>query len=199
MKIKTILILLISLNLSTTVFCQNYKKDIEVLFMEYLNSIINRDFEKSTHYISDDFYKIISREQTVQLMEKTFNNPGLEFHIKEPKIIEVKDSELIEHKFYSLLTYSNILYIRFLYTGEKEETTNEHRSRINLTKSSLEQTFCSKNVNYDDKTDFFEIYTEKQVYAISKNGETDWKFIVLDKKQKDILEKLLPKQLTEKI
>jgi len=85
------------------------------------------------------------------------------------------------------------------FRGEKGETAVEHKSRINLTELSLDNTFGADNVKYNEKTDFFEVYSEKQVYAISENGETGWKFVVLEKNQKPILEKILPKQLTEKI
>ena len=197
MKIKTVVLTILLLSVFSTTFSQNNKKEIELQFTEYLNSIVNREFEKSMNYITDDFFKIIPKAQMISLMEKVFNNPDMEFEIKSPKIIRIEDSELIEQKYYSLLTYSNLLNMKFL--GEKEETAAEHKSRINLTELSLDNTFGADNVKYNEKTDFFEVYSEKQVYAISENGETGWKFVVLEKNQKPILEKILPKQLTEKI
>ena len=85
------------------------------------------------------------------------------------------------------------------FNSEGEETEDENRIRINLTKLSLEQTFGSDNVKYNEETEIFEIQSQKNVYGISKNGETDWKFLVIEKNQKAILDKLLPKELAEKI
>ena len=68
-----------------------------------------------------------------------------------------------------------------------------------MTQLSFEKNFGSENVKYNKETDFFEILVEKQVYTISQDGKTDWKFLVIEKKQKVLLEKLLPKELVDKI
>jgi hypothetical protein len=199
MNIKTKLLGLFLTFITSTGICQDNKKEIEQTFQNYLTAIINQDFDKSMNFISEDFFKIIPKEQLILLMEKTFNNPEIEFELKDPKIIEIKDSELIENKYYSLLTYSNKMNMKFNRNNENQETEEDYKLRMSLTKVSLEQNFGQKNVNYNDSSNFFEIYVEKQVYAISTNGQTDWKFIVLEKKQKPILERVLPKQLTDRI
>ena len=130
-------------------------------------------------------------------MEQTFNNPTMEIEIKNPKILTINDSEIIENKYYSQLTYSN--QMNFKMNSEEEETDDEKKMRINLTKLSFEQSFGAENVKYNEKTDFFEIYSEKDVFGISINGKTNWKFLVLDKDSKIILDKILPKVLAEKI
>jgi len=136
MRIIKKTLVIVFLQVSTTAFCQDNKKEIELKFNEYLNSMINKDFEKSMNYISDDFFKIVPKSQMILLLEKTFNNPDLEFKLREPKIIEIKDIELIDNKYYSLLKYSNKMDMKFL-IKEKKEIEDEHKLRINLTKLSL--------------------------------------------------------------
>lgn len=194
--LKTLLIVLFLVT-STTENTQDYKENIKSEFMEYLNSIVNMEFEKSMEYITPEFFEIIPKSQMLKLMEQTFNNPEMEFEIKNPEILKVNDSEKIENKFYSLLSYSNQMNIKF--TSEEEETEDEKKMRINLTKLSLEKTFGSENVKYNTDSDFFEIQSKKDVYAISLDGKTNWKFLVIEKNQKVILDKLLPKVLSEKI
>ncbi len=176
---------------------QDYKKEIESEFMEYLNSLVNMEFEKSVEYITPEIFEIIPKSQMIKMMEMTFNNPSIEFELKNPEIIKIENAQKLEDKFYALLTYTNQMNMKLL--AEGEETEDEKKMRINLSKLSLEQTFGVENVKYDEETDFFEIQAQKDVYGISKNGLTDWKFIVIEKKQKIILEKILPKALYEKL
>ncbi|SDG84702.1 hypothetical protein SAMN04488062_102349 [Flavobacterium omnivorum] len=197
MKIKQIVFSFLFLIISSTGNAQDYKKTIEIEFTEYLNSIVNKNFAKSMNYVIPEFFEIIPKSQMIKLMEQTFNNPSMEFELKNPKILSIDDAQKIEEKFYSLLSYSNQMNMKIL--NEGEETEDEKKMRIGLTQLSFEQNFGSENVKYNKETDFFEILVEKQVYTISKDGETDWKFLVIEKKQKVLLEKLLPKELVDKI
>jgi hypothetical protein len=149
------------------------------------------------NYVIPEFFEIIPKSQMIKLMEQTFNNPSMEFELKNPKILSINDAQKIEEKFYSLLSYSNQMNMKIL--NEGEETEDEKKMRIGLTQLSFEKNFGSENVKYNEETDFFEILVEKQVYTISKDGIKDWKFLVIEKKQKVLLEKLLPKELVDKI
>ena len=197
MKIKQIIFSVLFLIISSTGNAQDYKKTIEIEFTEYLNSIVNKNFAKSMDYVIPEFFEIIPKSQMIKVMEQTFNNPSMEFELKNPKIISINDAQKIAEKFYSLLSYSNQMNMKIL--NEGEETEDEKKMRIGLTQLSFEKNFGSQNVKYNKETDFFEILVEKQVYSISKDGKKDWKFLVIEKKQKVLLEKLLPKELVEKI
>ena len=197
MKLRRNLFTILFLTISTIGIAQNYKNELKKEFNDYLSTIVNMEFEKSMEYIVPEFFEIIPKSQMIKVMKMTFNNPDMEFEIKNPKILKVNDKKEIEQKYYSLLTYSNQMNMKI--KGEEEETKDEKKTRINLTKLSLESTFGSENVVYNEKTDFFEIQSQKDVYGISESGEKNWKFLVIEKKQKMILEKLLPKELSEKI
>ena len=176
---------------------QDYKQNIEVEFTEYLNSIVNMEFEKSMEFITPEFFELVPKSQMIQLMEQTFNNPTMDFEIKNPKILAINDFQKIEGKYYSLLTYSNQLDIKM--RSEEKETVEERKLRLNLINAAFGKTFGLENVIYNDEAEVFEIQSQKDVYAISINGETEWKFLVIEKNQKMILEKILPKELSEKI
>jgi hypothetical protein len=193
MNIKRTLLTILFLTICTIGIAQDYKENIKSELTEYLNALVNKEFEKSFEYIAPEFFEIVPKSQMIKLMEQTFNNPTMEIEIKNPKILTINDSEIIENKYYSQLTYSN--QMNFKMNSEEEETDDEKKMRINLTKLSFEQSFGAENVKYNEKTDFFEIYSEKDVFGISINGKTNWKFLVLDKDSKIILDKILPKVL----
>lgn len=82
-----------------------------------------------------------------------------------------------------------------------EESEDEEQNELTkkITKLQLEKTFGSGNVRYNEKTKFYEIHSIKKAFGISENGTSGWKFLVVEPEQKLILEKLLPKELTENL
>lgn len=169
------------------------KNAIRTDFMSYLQSIIDKDFQKSTDYISPEIFEIIPRQSMINIMDRTFNNPDMEFVLKEPKILEIGKIVKAEDKFYSKCKYSNLMDMKM--NSEEDETEMAKEVTINLLKLSFEQGFGEGNVNYNSETGFFEIYSEKIVYAISTNGKSDWKFLVRDDDQELILKKLIPEKI----
>lgn len=173
--------------------CQDYKTEIRSDFTAYLDALTKKQFEKSTAYLVPGLFEIIPKAQMIKAMEQAFNNPDMEFELKDSRILSVNDSKLIQQKYYAMMTYSNMMNMRF--KAEKGETVQDKKDRIEMLRESMAQTFGEKNVTYNSATDYFEIYSEKEVYAISDNGKTEWKFLVLEKNQKALLEKLLPAEL----
>lgn len=193
MNIKKQLVTILFIAISTIAIAQDTKNEIQVDFTNYLNSIVNMELEKSLNYMPDEFFEIIPKVKMLEAMKQAFDNPSMEIEIKNPIILKIDDAQKIENKYYSLLTYSSQMNMKI--NGEGQETEEDKSMRISLTKTAFQETFGSENVVYDEKSGFFEIQSEKDVYGISHDGKTGWKFLVLEKNQKMILEKLLPAQL----
>jgi|TARA_B110000285_G_C14990061_1_gene545852 hypothetical protein len=166
---------------------------IENDFNQYLESIVNKEFEKSMEYVYPEFFDILTKEQMIKEMEQVSDNEEMEVEFENPEILNIGKSFEVEEQFYSKLKYSNMMNIKIF--GEEEEIEEDKKARISSAKGLFEQIFGSKNVGYNSKTDFFEIYVEKEVIAKSKNGKSDWKFLVIEERQKLILEKFVPKKV----
>ena len=164
-------------------------------FSSYLNLIKDGEFDKAMDYLIPEFFEIVPRDQMIQVLEETFNSPELEFELKDPKILNVGAAKKVEDKFYSKLKYSNRMDIKF--KREEGETKEDKEFTNNILKISFEETFGAENVTYNSETGFFEIYEEKSAISISNNGINDWKFLVLEKEQNAILEKLVPQEIIE--
>lgn len=190
-------------------YAQDYKSEIKKEFGDYLDLILAQDFEKSMEYVIDDVFEIVAKEDMISLMESTFNTPGLELSMEQAKIISVGDKELVEEKFYTLLSYSNIMKMKFLEEAEEENNEEDNRTEEELAKDekiknalvrvSLAKTFGDENVKFNEDSKVYEIFVIKQAYAISENGNENWKFIVAEKNQKAFLELILPKAIVDKI
>lgn len=196
MHLKKIITLALLLS-GTWLFAQDVKQEIAKEFTAYQDAIAAGAFEEAMEYIAPDFFSIYPREDIVTLMEQSFSNSSITFEIKDLKIENIADSEAIDGKHYALLDYSNVLHMKFY--QEENESEEKKKSRIAMTRLSLEQTFGSNNVSYNPTTDFFGVRAAKSVYAISENGKTDWKFLVLEKEQEEILRRLLPHELVNRM
>ncbi len=187
---KKNLITILYLIIWTSGIAQDYKKDIESELFDYFKSIESMDFEKACEYMPPELFEIIPKSQLIKTMEQTFNNPSFEFEFKDLKILDINDSHKVENKYYALLSYSH--QMNFKIKGVENEMI------INSAKLSFAQSFGAGNVKYNKEEGFFEILSRKDAYGISNNGESDWKFLLIENKQDVILDKILPKELTEK-
>ncbi|TKC03574.1 hypothetical protein [Pedobacter cryotolerans] len=177
---------------------ENYKENLNKDFIEYNDLILKQEFEKAMNFMLPKFFEIIPKNQMVLLMKQVYNNPDLEFKADKPKDIEYGKLKKIEENYYSKITYSYDIKMKF---NNAEESEDEDRRKLNenLIKLALEKTFGSGNLKFNEKTKFYEIHSIKNAFGISENGTSDWKFVVVEPKQKFILEKILPKELTEKL
>ena len=197
MNILRNLLFITAFFVTLSAYSQDYKKAINDEFTTYITHLVNMEFEESMEFIRQSLFDIIPKDQMLMVIKQAFNNPDIEIQLRDPKILKIKDAEKIDDKFYALLTYSNIMKMRYL--SKKDETEEQTQFREEITQQSLEKMFGKKNVSLNKTTGFFEIYVKKDVYAISQNGQNEWKFLAIEENQKTLLEKLLPKKLTKKI
>ena len=193
---KTLLTLLFVVELFGA-YCQDYKEKIEQQFLEYTNFLIKKDFTKSVEYINDDFFKILPKSQMIILIEKTYNNPDLDFKIENPKVLRIDSIKRIGDQNYVKLQYSNILNMKFKESTSDTSDVDERELKKNLIIISLEKQFGTGNVKHNQLTGYYEIYSVKNVIANSKDTNS-WKFVTVEEKQKIILENFIPKELLEK-
>lgn len=172
---------------STVLFAQPYKDSIKVQFSRYTDLIVNKEFSRSAEYINPEFFKIVPKAQLIAIMEKTFDNPELDFKVENPVILSIGDNNRIEGNNFVKLQYSNFLSMHFKQNNEVKQDTA-------LTKKALEAQFGQDNVTYDSTTDTYKIFVIKNVIANSTNMRK-WTFVVVEEKQKQILEKFIPKEL----
>ncbi len=177
---------------------ETYKENLNKNFIEYNDLFLKQDFEKSMDYMLPDLFEIIPKNQMILLMKQAYNNPDLELKIDKPKEIVYGEPKEIEGKYYSEITYSYDIKMKFNNIKESEDEEQKKLTR-NLKKLQLEKKFGSENVKFNEETEFYEIKSVKNALGISENRKSDWKFVIVKRKQKFILEKFLPKELTDKL
>jgi hypothetical protein len=189
---------LIIFTLSLSIFSQNGKTNLKKTFETYIELSINQDFEQSLEYVVEDFFELFPKSQMILLMKQMYNNPSVEFKLENPNILDISNIEKIKDKFYSILTYSNLMKMK-IKPQKEDETEDEKKMRLNLIKASLYKKFGTDKVNYNNSTEYFEIKVIKKVCSVSKDGISNWKFVTIDNDKKYLLKKFIPEQIFERI
>lgn len=177
---------------------QTAKENLRYTFDTYINLTMAQEFDKSFDYIIQDLFEIIPRAQMVALMKQIYNNPKMEIHLENPKILSLGAIEKFKGKWYAILTYSNIMRIK-VNPEDTDESAEDKAVRMGLLKVSFNKKFGTKNVKYNEETGFFEINVVKSVCCASEDGKSDWKFLTLDKAQQKLTKSFLPAEIFEKL
>ena len=187
---KNIFLLLFIL-FSALFFGQNFKTDVENQFRDYNSLISNKDFKKAMDlYANEDFFKIVPKEQLIEMMEMVMNAPEMEFKMYPPENIIIDEKNVVNEngKKYLKLIYNQRLDMKFKDSKVKPEDLL----------SALQGQFGYNQVRYNEKTDFFEINTIKSTVANSSDFK-NWKFTVIEKKQIPILKQFIPEKFLKEL
>ncbi len=177
-------VLLLTSFSSLDLSAQAYKDSIETQFLRYTDLLIKKDYAKSADYLNPGFFKVVPKAQLISIMEKSLNDPAADFKIESPKVISIGNSRIIAKQSYVKMKYSNYLSMHFK-GGD---------SNVELANQSLQGTFGKENVTYDSATKSFRVFVVKDVIANSQDNK-NWTFVVVEEKQKPVLEKFIPKEL----
>ncbi len=195
MKYTSLILILIFPSLAGA---QSYQEAIEKDFTVYVDHIIAKEFDQAMEYTYEKFFELVPRDKMVQMMEATFNSPEIEYELSRAQVTSVEEPVRIGPEYFALMKYLSIIRMKFL-TGEGEETQEEFEQRMTMTRLSLEELFGKENVSYEAETGFWKLYAEKTVCAVSKDGATDWHFVVMEKEQLPFLKNILPSQVLEQL
>lgn len=183
-RISTVLL---SILLAGPVLGQSYKDSLQAQFMRYTNLLVTKQFGASADFINPNFFKLVPKAQLITLIEKTYNNPAIQFSIENPQVISVGDIQEFGGERYVKLQYSNIMKMHFNAAEGKVQDTA-------ATKAALMKQFGQSHVTYHASTDIYEIFVTKNVIANSRDNQ-HWTFVVVEERQKSLLEKFIPKEL----
>jgi len=195
---KTSLVTLLLIFSAYIGLAQGYKEGIKKRFGEFYTLIAAGKTEQSMEYIPDAFFTIIPKEQMVSMMKSVMNNKDLDYRILDYSITEVKDSTMINNNCYSILKYTSNMTMKFK-NIDTIRAAGKRKETLNLLKISLGNSFGVDNVKLDEPTGTFSITSHKKSCAVLQNGQSEWKFINIEARQRVILEKIIPKEIIESL
>lgn len=182
-----LILFILTICIAQQISAQAYKDSIRNQFKYYNELLRNKEFSKSMDYLNTAIYKVAPKEDLLQMIEQTFNNPDVDIKLSEPTVKNVGDTKVINNITYSVFEYTGDMSMRFKAEEMKNDTTG-------ATKSLLATQFGEQNVTYDRASGFYNIKVVKKVVANSDDLKK-WTFLVIEESQKEMLGTLIPKEL----
>ncbi len=186
LTMKRLIVLSFSLSFCTTLSAQTYKDSVSQQFLRYTDLLIKKDFVKSMDYINPKFFELVPKTQMLSFIEATYNDPTFDFKIEKTTIESIEDSKTISGNEFVKFKYSNYLSIRFEANDETADTA--------LARTLLGAIFKQENVTYNVPKQTYTVFVIKNVVATSTD-KRNWTFVVVEERQKRMLEKFIPKEL----
>jgi len=184
---KLFLLILLSFSLFS---CSQEKSEISTIksdFEKFILNIQNKNIGEAVNCIYPKFFEIVPKEQMRQMLEVTYNNPHLGISINKFNIDEVKNPEKINNEYFTSINYTFDLDLKL--------NSDELKRKKEILQAGLERKFGPTNVNFENENQIFHINSSKKAIGISKNGKSDWKFIVIENEYKPYLLRVLPEKI----
>jgi len=172
-------------------------KLIKERFIKMQQALLDKEFEKSLEFTAEELFEIVPKEQLLSVMEATFNNPKMQIDSDLPKVLDISDVFQVKNKFYAILKITGNQRIRVL--GDDNKALGLDDRLLYALKLNFEQQYGSENVKFDEKTKFFNVIVNQTIVSISYDGETDWKYLAIDNLKLEIISKLLPQEVLNKV
>lgn len=170
-------------------------KKITEDYNAYSKLLSEKNFEKAFDYLNPGIFDIAPKEQLLEVMNQTLNNPAIALEVSMPEVSEFSDVKKIGETYYVKFKSFNVIKMKFTGLFTPDKTPAEIQATTQKMKESFDAKFGANNVSYDEQTQFFQIKAMKPVIASSADQKS-WKFITIDDdSQKPMLSQFIPAEL----
>ncbi|MBL7832668.1 MAG: hypothetical protein JNK18_01875 [Cyclobacteriaceae bacterium] len=170
-------------------------KKITEDYNAYSKLLSEKNFEKAFDYLNPGIFDIAPKEQLLEVMNQTLNNPAIALEVSMPEVSEFSDVKKIGETYYVKFKSFNVIKMKFTGLFTPDKTPAEIQATTQKMKESFDAKFGANNVSYDEQTQFFQIKATKPVIASSADQKS-WKFITIDDdSQKPMLSQFIPAEL----
>ncbi|NQY04740.1 MAG: hypothetical protein HRT68_00695 [Flavobacteriaceae bacterium] len=188
MKKLTLILFLIA----TITFAQQDQDMIKEHFAVYEQAMIKKDFDKVLDYTHPAIFELYGRDVVKASLEMTMNGSGdMTMDFTEMKITQISDIITFEDRKITKLVTKAKMTMNF--AEELDEETQGFM--IKTMEAQLGEGCC----NYDAATKKLSVSSISDIYAVADKNSDDWKFLSQDEQTKTILDKIIPKEIQEKL
>lgn len=187
-KFITILFILISTFSFAQAGINSDEIQIKKSLAYFANSIMAKKMNQAVDSIYPKYFTLISKEQMIQILEMTYNNPLLKIDMQDLNFGNIEKPELINGEYFSLTNYGFTLQCDVSAMNEEMQ---------NIIANAMKTKYGKNNIK-SVKKGVYIIDAKMRACAISKDKKY-WKFLILDEKYKPQLVEILPKKILDKI
>ena len=184
-----LLILLLSCSSSNSI-SKSITSELETQFKNYLTALTTKKFELAISYMPDELFEYVPKKTVLKALEETYGDPIITGYYKDVKVFEDVKIVKLNNIVYSKFVYEAIMSMRF--SPLNEETENEKKERISYQLSVLREEYGKDLKGYNEETNSIDIYEKREVFALKKFQSNQWKYLVLDPRNQNMIKELFP-------
>jgi hypothetical protein len=156
-------------------------------------ALSTQNFDNAITFVPEELFEYVPKDLMLSAMKEAYADSNLNITQKDIKILKIKKTIEVKNILYARFEYEATLAIQFYSPSQSE---NENEKRINDQIFMMKQRFGKDFKSYDMKTDIFNVYEKKEVFASNKMDSSKWKFLVSDKDNQELLEMIMPNEIT---
>jgi hypothetical protein len=168
--------------------------NLEKTLAAYLKVVEAKDNATALEYMYTPFFKLVPKATLLKYLNDAMNNPDVELKIYDCKIDNIGEIKKIDSLEYCKVTYTGNFSMVYNYDDKDEKAKEEV---INTTIGLFNELYGKENVNYDKPTNMYVLKIKKYMLAIKGLSESDWKILGIEEKQKNMLLKVVPKEMLD--
>lgn len=154
----------------------------------FVNSVKAKNMNQAVNCIYPKLFTIVPKEQMIQGLEMSYNNPMLKVNIQNFNFGGIEKPELIGNEYFSITNYG--------FKMQCDVSAANDEMQMNIEKA-LKGKYGKNNVKAVRKG-IYDIDAKMRACAVSTDKK-NWKFLILEKSYKPYLNKILPKKIIDKI
>lgn len=199
MKRKLLTCLLASM-LTIAAFGQTDKDEIKRIFIDYFQTVEQRDNAKTLNYIYPEVFRHFPKDRMLEAMDKMKADTTTATTMGDAVVASISETLEIDGVKYALIRYSFRMTMTMMTADENSNIDQEENfNSADFTYEMLKEKYGEKNVNYDREHNKLDVNVTNEMYAINAPAYKEWKFLEKKESMKPVLEKLLPKKVLKKL
>lgn len=183
------IIAILTLLLLPAILQAQTKDEVRQEFTKYMGLLEAKDFASTMDYLPNALFEQMPKEDLLQAMEASLNNPMLEISFKNSKLHGVEDIFTVEGSSYAILEYYTEMDMAYLTSPAEDE--------LAYVEGALKTQFGEDVVSLNKENSTFTIRSQKKACALYEDDR--WKFVEYDAQQPEMAELILPQEVIAKL
>lgn len=194
------LLLLLTITCLPCAVAQKPLPGVDTDFLTYSGLIVDNQMDAALDYTPAKLFTIVPRSVMIRVFESMLTSTDYDIALELPVLRAFETPFDKEGVNYQVFTYSQSLNMRFKPDPDNPElTATETALQQEMYLEALIEIYVKDAVTYNKETDFFEINTVKRCLGIQEKEAANWTFIVLEADKKELVKKILPESIVNKI
>jgi hypothetical protein len=168
---------------------QQKDKELEARLNDYIAQTKNLNFDKLMEYVHPNLFKVIPKDQMREAMRGVFENEVLKISIDSFSILQMSPAYTYQSSIYRKIDYFISMNLRLNDSSILKDTSQRYPFI-----AQMKDGFPGANINYVESGNYLNIDTRKIMLGI-KDPNSKWMFLGFEDKQRDMMEKLIPKEV----